>query len=629
MSAAQFSLPYMVAFKPSGVGVPGAKMFFYAPGTTTKRPVYSTSALTTQLSNPVVADGAGRFPNIYLDNALTYKVVIYNKSGTGTPLYSVDPYVVNAAPSSDALQPYQDAAAASASAAATSATSAATNAASAATSATAAASSASSASAIATSVNISDVLDTITAALAAGGSVDLATLKASALPVNVWWFGAKGDGVTDDTAAIQAALNYLGGVGRGTLYFPSTGAFYKCSAPLTTPRYVSLMGDGPNASHIKFTNAGTNVLTGSGFVRQEAVNTSTPIYLKVQGLKIENTATGNLGAGYIDSCGVEWEVVDCYILGWKYNLIIDQSELVRVRNSRFEGTASTNSTCGILITNGNQITPGAQSTFTNQVLVETCQLNSCTYGIADCGGYDHAFKNNNYNGGTNHIYASTVASLTVDGGEFEGATGPCIRCHTTDIFGNTQGGNSVSNIVNAFFSPTSGQSSIRFDAGDRVRVEGNFFGNNGGAVDQILLSNVNFSDIGLNHSESRRVISGSQTSGSLRKFLSRAILQQSNGTGLDPVYVFEAGFQGIYNWSSADNSANVTGDPSMHKYVPPYWDATGASGAWVAVRSTGWAAATGTATRSTFATGSVTLPALAEHVKALIDDLTTQGILGT
>lgn len=43
--------------------------------------------------------------------------------------------------------------------------------------------------------------------------------------------------------------------------------------------------------------------------------------------------------------------------------------------------------------------------------------------------------------------------------------------------------------------------------------------------------------------------------------------------------------------------------------------------------STGWAAATGTATRTTFATGSVTLPVLAEHVKALIDDLTTRKIL--
>lgn len=38
------------------------------------------------------------------------------------------------------------------------------------------------------------------------------------------------------------------------------------------------------------------------------------------------------------------------------------------------------------------------------------------------------------------------------------------------------------------------------------------------------------------------------------------------------------------------------------------------------VGTTDWAAATGTATRTTFATGSVTLPQLAERVKALLDD---------
>lgn len=40
-----------------------------------------------------------------------------------------------------------------------------------------------------------------------------------------------------------------------------------------------------------------------------------------------------------------------------------------------------------------------------------------------------------------------------------------------------------------------------------------------------------------------------------------------------------------------------------------------------------WAAATGTATRTTFATGSVTLSQLAERVKALIDDLQTVKVL--
>lgn len=45
-------------------------------------------------------------------------------------------------------------------------------------------------------------------------------------------------------------------------------------------------------------------------------------------------------------------------------------------------------------------------------------------------------------------------------------------------------------------------------------------------------------------------------------------------------------------------------------------------------RRTGWGAPTGTATRTTFATTTVTLPQLAERVKALIDDLMTHGALG-
>ncbi len=48
----------------------------------------------------------------------------------------------------------------------------------------------------------------------------------------------------------------------------------------------------------------------------------------------------------------------------------------------------------------------------------------------------------------------------------------------------------------------------------------------------------------------------------------------------------------------------------------------------VTSRRTGWGAPTGTATRTTFATSTVTLPQLAERVKALIDDLTTHGLIG-
>ncbi len=47
----------------------------------------------------------------------------------------------------------------------------------------------------------------------------------------------------------------------------------------------------------------------------------------------------------------------------------------------------------------------------------------------------------------------------------------------------------------------------------------------------------------------------------------------------------------------------------------------------VGARQTGWGTPTGTLTRTTFATGSVTLPQLAERVAALITDLRTHGLI--
>lgn len=43
--------------------------------------------------------------------------------------------------------------------------------------------------------------------------------------------------------------------------------------------------------------------------------------------------------------------------------------------------------------------------------------------------------------------------------------------------------------------------------------------------------------------------------------------------------------------------------------------------------SEGWTTATGTASRATFATGSVTTEQLAQRVKALLDDLRSRGTI--
>lgn len=76
--------------------------------------------------------------------------------------------------------------------------------------------------------------------------------------VSVKDFGAVGDGVTDDTAAIQAALNTASGVGL-TIYIPK--GTYKTTATLNWPTDwpAALVGDGVESTHINYTGASTAI----------------------------------------------------------------------------------------------------------------------------------------------------------------------------------------------------------------------------------------------------------------------------------------------------------------------------------------------------------------------------------
>lgn len=63
-------------------------------------------------------------------------------------------------------------------------------------------------------------------------------------PINALDFGAVGDGVTDDTADIQAAINYAQQSGN-TIYLP-TGK-YRTTAPLSISSSLSIVGDMPQS----------------------------------------------------------------------------------------------------------------------------------------------------------------------------------------------------------------------------------------------------------------------------------------------------------------------------------------------------------------------------------------------
>ena len=73
--------PVIRAADAAGVAISGARLLFYASGTTTPAPVYSSENLATPLTNPVIADSAGLFAPIYLDPAVVYRVQLLTAAG--------------------------------------------------------------------------------------------------------------------------------------------------------------------------------------------------------------------------------------------------------------------------------------------------------------------------------------------------------------------------------------------------------------------------------------------------------------------------------------------------------------------------------------------------------------------
>jgi len=152
-------------FDANGVPLAGGKLFTYKAGTTTPAVTYTDILGNTSNPNPIILDSAGRVSGqIWLTNSEFYKFVL--QTSTGTLIWTKDnvPGIV-AAPglNSDGvayLPPYPDA--------------------------------------VTSNYTVQDRLGQV---------------------ISVEDFGAVGDGLTDDTAAIQAAINYAQTL-KAWIYFP-------------------------------------------------------------------------------------------------------------------------------------------------------------------------------------------------------------------------------------------------------------------------------------------------------------------------------------------------------------------------------------------------------------------------
>jgi hypothetical protein len=168
MAAELITLPFRPVINTRGVLEPGALLDVFQAGTTTRISVFSDSDLSAALSNPVVANSSGVFPSVYWDNVQAVRVRV--READGTVLGDADPYYSDGLSSTDL------------------------------------------------------------SFLQSGTGAQTRTVQGKLRDtVSVKDFGAVGDGVADDTAEIQAAVNSLGN--GGDVYFPA--GTYLISATIT------------------------------------------------------------------------------------------------------------------------------------------------------------------------------------------------------------------------------------------------------------------------------------------------------------------------------------------------------------------------------------------------------------
>lgn len=141
-----------------------------------------------------------------------------------------------------------------------------------------------------------------------GTATDLSTAIANSTGVfyNVKspTYGAVGDGTTNDTTAIQAAIDAANTAGGGIVFFPE--GTYKTTAVLTLPPTVSLLGAGPQVTQIRVADGTANCINTTS-----APGTITGAQT-IQGLRLGASET-NTGAAIDFAVAMDCQVINCFL----------------------------------------------------------------------------------------------------------------------------------------------------------------------------------------------------------------------------------------------------------------------------------------------------------------------------
>lgn len=296
--------------------------------------------------------------------------------------------------------------------------------------------------------------------------------------VNVRDFGAVGDGATDDTDAINRAIQqlYLREINvqiRRVLYFPA-GQYNYTSGSLKLPPFCSFVGEGPDSTSIQHTDSGAEcVVRTSDSLGQVYPNIGTngaevPNHISVVGMNFVTTSD-------------------------KHIAIIDNAYDVRFQNCKFIGN-NTNPTTGgtskaCVLMRSNPVND------THTIVFEQCEFEEHSYGIIIDDDIQHVVINSS-------TFDTLHKGLKL--GEFATGTGPAgvkvtgsyfdnIYFHGLHVYTvgkNISSFNTYRNVGNGFVGASNPISPvIEFDADDNYSIGDNFDRND---TDDMIFARVEF-----------------------------------------------------------------------------------------------------------------------------------------
>lgn len=286
------------------------------------------------------------------------------------------------------------------------------------------------------------------ASLISNDAVGLGTWMANV--INVRSYGATGDGSTDDTSAIQAAMTAA--AGNGVLYFPKPATYYKITSTLRIVSNQTIRGDN---SKIHMAPAANEAAITAIFDTNNSVTTSN---VDISGLYVESansvTGTGNNSSGNYDGATTS------FIMGFNIHNTSD----IRIHDCTMDALVY-----GLKI----DTTANTHLFFNNLKIINT---GTPVYGsnITDAYFNNMYLDSTSYTATNGHLH-SFYFETTVDGVYFNGVSmnntaGACIQLYQSGGTGakNITGKNITCSTAADFMIIWSGAKDVKID-GFRVK----------------------------------------------------------------------------------------------------------------------------------------------------------------